>query len=132
MSLAGCQIILIDLNFHLKKCLEIFDKNSADKIQFKNYKEVNPPCLMPIRVNSPTTKKAQNWKTFLEIWLKSTIFLCNSIWYPWHPNSTIVDKGGSGNVSTARESEFYAIEQSATCANRISAMMMTFLNLCLA
>ena len=47
MSLAGCQIILIDLNFHLQKCLEIFDKNSADKIQFKKYKEVNPPCLMP-------------------------------------------------------------------------------------
>ena len=46
MSLAGCQIIPIDFNFHLQKCLEIFDK-----IQFKNYKEVNPPCLMPIRVN---------------------------------------------------------------------------------
>ena len=51
MSLAGCKIIPIDLNFHLQKCLEIFDKNSTDKIQFKNYKEVNPPCLMPIRVN---------------------------------------------------------------------------------
>ena len=50
MSLAGCQIIPIDLNFYLQKCLEIFDKNSADKIQSKNYKEVNPPCLMPIRV----------------------------------------------------------------------------------
>ena len=25
ISLAGCQIILIDLNFHLQKCLEIFD-----------------------------------------------------------------------------------------------------------
>jgi hypothetical protein len=33
MSLAGCQIIPIDLNFHLQKYLEIFDKNSADKIQ---------------------------------------------------------------------------------------------------
>ena len=32
MSLAGCQINPIDLNFHLKKCLEIFDNNSADKI----------------------------------------------------------------------------------------------------
>jgi hypothetical protein len=42
--LAGCQIIPTDLNFHLQKCLEIFDKNSADKIQFKSYKEVNPPC----------------------------------------------------------------------------------------
>ena len=50
MSLAGCQIIQIDLNVHLRKRLEIFDKNSADKIQSKNYKEVNPPCLMPIRV----------------------------------------------------------------------------------
>ena len=39
MSLSGCQIIQIDLNFHLQKCLEIFDKNSADKIQSKNYKE---------------------------------------------------------------------------------------------
>ena len=38
MSLAGCQIITIDLNFHLQKCLEIFDKKSADKIQSKNYK----------------------------------------------------------------------------------------------
>ena len=38
MSLAGCQTIPIYLNFHLQKCLEIFDKNSADKIQSKNYK----------------------------------------------------------------------------------------------
>ncbi len=51
MSLAGCQINPIDVNFHLQKSLEIFDTNSADKIQSKNYKEVNPPCLMPIRVN---------------------------------------------------------------------------------
>ena len=49
--MAPCQINRIDLNFHLQKYLEIFDKNSADKIQFKNYKEVNPPCLMPIKVN---------------------------------------------------------------------------------
>ena len=44
MSLAGCHIIPIDLDFHLQKCLEIFDKNSADKIQSKNHKGVNPPC----------------------------------------------------------------------------------------
>ena len=31
MSLAGCQINSIDVNFHLQKSLEIFDKNSADK-----------------------------------------------------------------------------------------------------
>ena len=39
MSLAGCQIIPTDLNFHLQKRLEIFDKNSTDRIQSKNYKE---------------------------------------------------------------------------------------------
>ena len=38
MSLAGCQIIPIDLNFHLQNCLDIIDKNSADKIQSKHYK----------------------------------------------------------------------------------------------
>ena len=32
MSLAGCQINPIDVNFHLQKSSEIFDKNSADKI----------------------------------------------------------------------------------------------------
>ena len=42
MSLAGCQIVPIDLNFHLQNFLEFFDKNSsknsADKSQSKNYK----------------------------------------------------------------------------------------------
>ena len=50
MSLAGCQINPIDVNFHLQKSLEIFDTNSADKIQSQNNKEVKVPCLMPIRV----------------------------------------------------------------------------------
>ena len=31
MSLAGCQINPIDVNFHLQKSLENFDKNSADE-----------------------------------------------------------------------------------------------------
>ena len=31
MSLAGCQIYPIDVNFHLQKSLEIFNKNSAAK-----------------------------------------------------------------------------------------------------
>ena len=35
MSFAGCQINLIDVNFHLQNSLEIFDKNSADKIWSK-------------------------------------------------------------------------------------------------
>ena len=38
MTLAGCQFIPIDLIFHLQKCLEIFDKDLAHKIQSKNYK----------------------------------------------------------------------------------------------
>ena len=32
MSLAGRQIKPIDVNFHLQKSLEIFDKKSANKI----------------------------------------------------------------------------------------------------
>ena len=38
MSLAGCQINPIDVNFHLQKSLKFFDTNSADKIQSQNYK----------------------------------------------------------------------------------------------
>ena len=38
MSLAGCQITLINVYFHLQKSLEIFDTNTADKIQSQNYK----------------------------------------------------------------------------------------------
>ena len=49
--MAGCQIIQIDVNFHLQKFLI---KNLADKIQSKNYKGVNLTCLMPIRVNAQT------------------------------------------------------------------------------
>ena len=40
MSLAGCQINWIDVNFHLQKSLEIFDKNSADKIWSKKGQRV--------------------------------------------------------------------------------------------
>ena len=35
MSLAGCQIKPIDVNSHLQKSLEIFDKNSVDKMWSK-------------------------------------------------------------------------------------------------
>ena len=38
MSLAGCQINPIDVNFHLQKSLKIVDKNLADKIRFKKDK----------------------------------------------------------------------------------------------
>ena len=36
MSLAGCQINPIDVNFHLQKSFEIFDKNSTDKTLIHN------------------------------------------------------------------------------------------------
>ena len=40
MSLAGCQINPIDVNFHLQKSLEIFNKNSVDKVWSKKDKGV--------------------------------------------------------------------------------------------
>ena len=40
MNLACCQINPIDVNFYHQKSLEIFDKNSADKIWSKKDKEV--------------------------------------------------------------------------------------------
>ena len=52
MSLAGCQIDLIDVNFRLQKSFEIFDTNSADKIKSQNYKGVKVTCLMPNRVEA--------------------------------------------------------------------------------
>ena len=61
MSLSGCQINLVDVNFHLQKRLEIFDKNSADKIWSKKDREWKVSPLMPIMVkkktiqNDPTT-----------------------------------------------------------------------------
>ena len=40
MSFVGCQINRNDVNFHLQKSLEIFDKDSADKIWSKKVQEV--------------------------------------------------------------------------------------------
>ena len=40
MSLAGCQINSIDVNFHLQKSLEIFDNNLVDKMWSKKDKGV--------------------------------------------------------------------------------------------
>ena len=54
MSLAGCQINLIDVNFPLQKSLNFFDEDSVDKIQSKKEKGINVPSLMPIRVNTYT------------------------------------------------------------------------------
>ena len=50
MSLGGRHINPIDVNFHLQNSLEIFDKNSADKILSKKDKEIKVSPLMPIRV----------------------------------------------------------------------------------
>ena len=50
MSFKGCQINLIDFNFHLQKSLEIYDENTADKIASKMVKEIKVAHLMPIRV----------------------------------------------------------------------------------
>ena len=52
MSSAGCQINPIDVNFHLQKSLEMFDKNSADKIWSKKDKEWKVSSLMPIKVKA--------------------------------------------------------------------------------
>ena len=48
MGLAGGQIIPIDLNFHLQKCLDIFDKDSADKIQSKKDKVGDKSALFHV------------------------------------------------------------------------------------
>ena len=56
MSLSGSQINPIDVNFHSQKSLEIFDKNSAEKIWSKKDKEIKVSPLMPIRMK-PQFKK---------------------------------------------------------------------------
>ena len=79
MSLAGCQINPIDVNFHLQKSLEIFDKKSADKILSKKDKEIKVSPLMPITlislinvevgINVEGVQKMENQKTWmLEYW----------------------------------------------------------------
>ena len=65
MSLAGCQINPIDVNFHLQKSLEIFDKDSADKIWSKKDKGWKVPSLMPIRVKQNWDKKLDYWSRLL-------------------------------------------------------------------
>ena len=50
MSFWECQFNLIDVNFYFQKSLEIFDKNSADKIWSKKDKGWKVPSLMPIMV----------------------------------------------------------------------------------
>ena len=60
MSLAGCQINSIDVNFYLQKSLETFDKNSADTIWYKKEKEIKVSPLMPIRLSVQTETSILN------------------------------------------------------------------------
>ena len=50
MSLAGCQINPIDVNFNLQKSLEIFIKDWADKTWSKKDKGSKVPSLVSIKV----------------------------------------------------------------------------------
>ena len=75
MSLAGSQIIPINLNFHLQKCLENFDKNSADKIQSKNYK--GDKSALPHANYGQTTTSRYTFMFLLCIW--NGCFYCVSL-----------------------------------------------------
>ena len=59
MSLAGCQINPIEVNFHFQKSLEICDKNSADKIWPQKGKKWKVSPLMSITV------KLYDWEIML-------------------------------------------------------------------
>ena len=50
MSYARCQNSPIDINFHLQKSLDIFEKKSADKIWSEKDIQVKVPCPVPDRV----------------------------------------------------------------------------------
>ena len=52
MSLSGCQINPIDVNFHFQKSLEIFYKYQLPKIWSKKNRGRKVPCLMPIWVKT--------------------------------------------------------------------------------
>ena len=73
MSFAGCQINPIDINFHQRKSLEIYDKNLADKIWFKKDMEIKVSPLMPIRVKWPNFTQRGKIRTGKNI--KSLFFL---------------------------------------------------------
>ena len=82
MHLAGCQFIEpIDVDFDLQKSLEIFDKNSADKIWSKKDKEeffffnfsgkVSP--LMQIKVNNFTCI-VKRTTCFIQVWFQPIVY----------------------------------------------------------
>ena len=57
MSLVGCQINTIDVNFNLQKSLDIFDKKSAYKILSKKDKEIKVSSFMTIRIKLDLSNK---------------------------------------------------------------------------
>ena len=61
MSLAGCQINPIDVNFHLQKSLEIFDRNSAGKMSSKKDKEIK--CQLGLSID--LTKKSESANLYI-------------------------------------------------------------------
>ena len=65
MKFNVCNILLDNnVNFHLQKCSEIFDKNSADKIWSKKDKEkkVSPPMLIRVKDDPYPYRSRQKFK----------------------------------------------------------------------
>ena len=74
MSLSGCQIKPIDVNFHIQKSFEIFGKNSADKVWSKKDRGWKVPYLMPIRVKT-TWKLKIVTRTRVDMYVKLMVVL---------------------------------------------------------
>ena len=81
MSLTGCQINPIDVNFH-KKVWKFFIKIQLTSFDPKKDKEIKVSPFMPIRVNLgsffnsvPSTKNVRNHPTFQPCkWLRGSYF----------------------------------------------------------
>ena len=75
---SGCQNNQINFNFNLQKSLEIFEKNSADKIWSTKNIKVKMPCPVPDRVKEE--KILQNFLDFIQI--NSWIMIL--LYQPWY------------------------------------------------
>ena len=78
MSLAGCQINAIDVNFHVQKVWKFFDENSADKIKSKKDKGIKVPSPIPFRdkylyVNSIFLRKFACLVTLSQMFLYNVV-----------------------------------------------------------
>ena len=86
MSLAGCQVNLIYVNFHLQKSLEIFDTNSADKIQSQNHKGGKSALPHANSLRSVPAFFLHN--LCLQLVCNISSFLCSfwrHFWFPFFP-----------------------------------------------